>query len=84
MCIEPASPAGLTWGLRAPLLWAVLVAQEGFQLFWGCSVSLLAGVKLSVVSPDLTGLALCLELEKMKVHVTVVSSDSSNPVSVFK
>lgn len=49
-----------------------------------CSVSLLAGVKLSVVNPDLIDLALCLELEKMKVHVTVFSSDYSNTVSVFK
>lgn len=62
----------------------MLMSEEGFQLFWVCSVSLLVGVKLSVVNPDLTDLALYLELEKMKVDVTVFNSDYSNPVSVFK
>lgn len=61
------------------------MAEEGVQLFWVCSVSVLAGVKLSVVNPDLMELALCLELlKKKKKKVHVFSSDYSNLVSVFK
>lgn len=74
----------MTWEAQGQSGLGVLMSQEGFQLFWVCSVSLLAGVKLSVVNPDLADLAVCLELEKMKVYVAVFSSGYPKPVFVFK
>lgn len=78
LCIKPTTPAAVAWEAQSQCALGSADGRGGVQLFWVCSVPLLAAVKLSVVNHDL---ALCLELLKMKVHV--FSSDYSNPVSVF-
>jgi len=53
--------------LRESLVLAILRSKDSFELFGICLVSLLSGVKFSVVKPNLIDLALYSKLEKMKV-----------------